>query len=501
MSLNTRRLIRIDVVLAPVSSGRRGFGTMLALGDSDVIDAVERVRTYIDLKSVIEDGFSITDPEYLAAALYFGQSPKPNELQIGRWIQAASAGSNKGGTTTSADQAALLAALLLITDATFDITVDLTDVSITVTEAMDLSGGVTLSGIAEIIQAELQLQETSTLCIWDGSRFVITSPTTGIDSLVSFATAEGTGTDISATIKMTSDLSLRLVPGFAVEEPVEAVTALAAISSVWYGGMFASDNIPTDDQLISVADYIEAATPSRIWGYTEIDSNVMEAGSNTNTIPYKLDAGGYQRASATYSSSDPYAIASAFGRAFSVNFAANRSTITLMYKQMPSIVAEDITNSQANALQDINCNVFVAYDNDTAIYQYGTMANGFYFDEVHGLDWLADAMQTEQFNLLFTSKTKIPQTDSGGTQIVNVANAVCIEAVNNGLVGPGQWNSDGFGTLEKGDFLQSGYYIFMPLMADQAQSTREQRIAPPYQVAVKLQGAIHEIDGIINVNR
>jgi hypothetical protein len=145
--------------------------------------------------------------------------------------------------------------------------------------------------------------------------------------------------------------------------------------------------------------------------------------------------------------------------------------------------------------------VFVQYSNDTAIYQYGTMANGDYFDEIHGLDWLADAIQTEEYNLLYTSTTKIPQTDAGGTQIMGVGNAVCEEGVNNGLIAPGQWNSDGFGTLERGDFLQSGYYIYMPLMAEQAQSTREQRIAPPFQVAVKLAGAVHEIDGIINVNR
>jgi hypothetical protein len=30
---------------------------------------------------------------------------------------------------------------------------------------------------------------------------------------------------------------------------------------------------------------------------------------------------------------------------------------------------------------------------------------------------------------------------------------------------------------------------------------REQRIAPPIQVAVKLAGAIHEVDGLITVNR
>jgi hypothetical protein len=78
---------------------------------------------------------------------------------------------------------------------------------------------------------------------------------------------------------------------------------------------------------------------------------------------------------------------------------------------------------------------------------------------------------------------------------------VCNEAVNNGLIAPGQWNASGFGQLETGDYLQTGYYIFTPPVASQPQAIREQRIAPPLQIALKLAGAIHEIDCIVDVNR
>ena len=124
-----------------------------------------------------------------------------------------------------------------------------------------------------------------------------------------------------------------------------------------------------------------------------------------------------------------------------------------------------------------------------------------YFDEIHGLDWFQNAVQNECYNLLYTSSTKIPQTDAGSNQIVNTINAVCEEAVNNGLVAPGVWNADGFGQLQRGDFLKSGYYIYAQPMAQQAQSEREQRKAPPIQVAIKLAGAIQEMDIIVNVNR
>ena len=73
--------------------------------------------------------------------------------------------------------------------------------------------------------------------------------------------------------------------------------------------------------------------------------------------------------------------------------------------------------------------------------------------------------------------------------------------MHNGLVAPGKWNADGFGQIERGDYLTEGFYIYSPPMAEQAQATREQRIAPPIQIALKLAGAIHEIDCIVDVNR
>jgi len=78
---------------------------------------------------------------------------------------------------------------------------------------------------------------------------------------------------------------------------------------------------------------------------------------------------------------------------------------------------------------------------------------------------------------------------------------VLSQAVSNGLVAPGQWNAEGFGQLLTGDYLPEGFYIYTQPIATQDQTVREQRIAPPLQIAVKLAGAIQEVDAIINVNR
>lgn len=487
--LNVGRLVRVAVNLAPLAAARRGFGTLLVVGDSNVINGVDRFRTYTDLESVAGD-FGTSAPEYKAAALYFGQSPRPNQLMIGRWLRTATAGLIQGGILTTAEQA--MANWTSITTGSFKIDID----GVTKTlSALNFSAQTNLNGVASVINAAL----TGGTIAWDGSRFTVTSSTTGATSTVGYASATGSGTDISALLKLTSTTALVPVPGFAAETPVKCVTELANMSGMWYGLTFAASTMPTDDQIVDVAAFIEGASISRLFGVTETDTRVLDNAWTTD-LASRLKALNYKRSCVQFSA-NKYAVCALFGRAFSVNFSANRSTITLMYKQEPGVVAELLTETQAQTLKAKRCNVFVKYMNDTAIVQYGVMSGQAYFDEMHGLDWFSDALQTAEYNLLYQSKTKIPQTDAGQNQLVNVAAGVCQEAINNGLIAPGRWNADGFGQLSRGDFLEEGFYIYTQPMAAQDQSIREQRIAPPIQIALKLAGAIHEVDALIDVNR
>jgi len=484
MSLSVSRLVRVTINLSPLAAARRSFGILLVVGDSNVISGAERIRSYTTLESVATD-FGTSAPEYLAAALYFGQTPKPNTLSIGRWLQAATSGFINGGVLTSAE--ALISAWTGITTGVLSISIDGVVQNLT---SLDFSGAANLNAVAVIITAAL----SGATCTWDGSKFTITSSTTGVLSLVGYAS-----TGIAAQMKMTSGLASAPVPGYAAESPVVCVTALADLSPNWYGCMFASTNRPTNDQFVAVAALIQGLSISRIFGVVETNTQVLDP-LVTSDLASLLSALNYTRSCVQYSA-NANAIASLFGRAFSVNFSANRSTITLMYKQEPGVVAEELTETQAQTLKDKRCNVFVEYDNDTAIIQYGVMSGDAYFDEIHGLDWFQNAVQTEVYNLLYTSKTKIPQTDAGANQIVNAVGAVCEEAINNGLVAPGVWNADGFGQLERGQYLKSGYYIYAQPISLQSQSLRDQRIAPPIQTAVKLAGAIQEVDVIVDVNR
>lgn len=491
MALSVSRLVNVTINLSPLAAQRRSFGVLMIAGDTDLIDGSERYRSYTDIESVATD-FGTSASEYLAAALYFAQSPRPATLMIGRWLRTATAGFVKGAVLTTAEQS--LATWTAITTGSFKITIDGV---LKTLSALDFSAQTNLNGVATVITTALAGAGTAT---WDGSRFRITSATTGILSIVSYAEPTGSGVDISALLKLTATTASGVVPGYAAETPVACATALANVSAAWYGLTFAAATMPTDDQLVDVAAAIEAMSISRIFGVTATATNTLDS-TVTTDIASRLKTLLYKRSCPVFSSKSNFAIDSMVGRAFSVNFAANRSTLTLMYKTLPGVIAETLTETQAQTLKDKNCNVYVNYNNDTAIVQYGVMSSGAYFDEIHGLDWFQDAVQNACYNLLYQSATKIPQTDAGVNQIVTAIAGVCQEAINNGLIAGGQWNADGFGQLQRGQYLKEGYYIYAPPIALQAQADREARKSPPIQVALKLAGAIHEISVIVNVNR
>ncbi|EDS4252545.1 DUF3383 domain-containing protein [Salmonella enterica subsp. enterica serovar Bredeney] len=285
------------------------------------------------------------------------------------------------------------------------------------------------------------------------------------------------------------------------ETLLQAVNALLDYNS-WYGLHLAVPvaDYPDDADLISVSSAIESATVSRILAITSSEADILSSAVETD-LATKLKAAKYSRTYIQYSSASPYAALSAFGRAFTVNFTGSNTTITLKFKQLPGITYETIGTSQANALEAKNCNVYVYYENDTAILEQGVMCNGDFFDERHGLDWLQNAVQTADYNTLYTSTTKIPQTDAGTTtRIANIEKVLDV-ADKSGLFAPGIWTGGPMGQLGTGDTLTKGYYTWADTVDNQLQTDREARKGVPIQVAAKLAGVVHYGDVAITVVR
>lgn len=319
-------------------------------------------------------------------------------------------------------------------------------------------------------------------------------------SSVSYATPPGSGQDVSTLLGLTAALALPLVPGYAAETPLQAVVALDVLSTAWYGLTFGASVMPSDSDALAIAAFIEADPVTRMYGVTVQNASALSS-LVSNDLGSLLKALGYLQTFYQYSSSSPYAVASIFGRLFSVDFNGQNTVLTLMYKQEPGIVAEDLDTQEANVLQAKRYNVFVKYNNDTSLIQYGTMAGPAYIDEIYGLDWIQNAIQTAVFNVNYTSLTKVPQTDPGTNQFVNAIGSVCQQGITNGLGAPGVWNGPAFGQIQNGQFLKTGYYIFAPSVASQSQSDIAARVSPTIQTAFKLAGANQEVDILVSASR
>lgn len=480
-TLPVSRVVNVAVEMSPTAAALRNFGSCLILGDSDIIDTDERIRLYSSISDIATD-FGISSREYLAAQAFFSQSPQPTQVYIGRWAKSATAGRLRGRTLSSAEQDISL--FTAITTGTLSLTIDGASKSMA---SIDLSAETNLNGVASQISSALGVSGS---CAWTGERFVITSATTGTSSTVA-TTDTGTLSSLMGFVG-----SATSVAGVAAESLASAITALLDYNT-WYMVCVAPD--ASDDSIVEAAGLIEAASPSRMIGFTTQNSTEIDS-TASSTLGSRLKGLGYNRTILVYSSDSPVAAASVFGRMATINFEGSNTTLTLKFKQLPGVTAENLRSSQAEALKSHNVNAFCAYQNDTSILQEGITSGGWFIDETHGLDWLQNRVETDLWNLLYTSK-KVGQDESGATAIVSCVNKSLEQGVTNGLIAPGVWNGDAFGALESGDTLSTGYYVYIQPFDEQSQSDREARKAPPIQIAVKLKGAVHFINVTITVNR
>ena len=488
LGLSVNDVVNGTVSLSPSAAATRNFGIPLILGDSGVIDTQTRFRIYSSLTAVGGD-YGGTSPEYLGAQEFF-ENNQSGTVYVGAWAANPTSAWLVGAVLSSAQQA--IANFNTISNGGIVIIINGSTHTIT---NLNLTGVTNLNAVATALTIALNGAAT---CTWNANNnfFQILTTLTGPTASIGFATL-GAGTDLSVLMGLSATVSgSYVVPAIAAEAPLVAAQLLATMTTGWYGLSFKSTTAITDAQHTAVANFIQAVSPPRIYGITTAEGAVLNGGTGTS-IGNSLTL---NRTYCQYSSATPAADLAAFGIAFTTNFLADDSLYTLMAKDELGVLAENLTETQAANLKAANCNVFVEYNNGKAILQWGTMTDGTYFDVIHGTDWLSNAIQVAIFNLLYTNR-KLPQTDAGVSQIVATIALQCAQGVANGLIAPGTWNGPPIGQIATGDFLPLGYYIYAPPVSSQSQSARAARQSPVLTCCIKLAGAIHTVNYILNVNQ
>jgi len=463
--------INVGIALAPTPQGLAGFGKLGFFSKSanvgtNPITAEERIRQYSGMKAVAADYLDGTEINK-AANVYYAQVPRPLYFMVGLIDGVNTAAHATGSNTPS------LPALQAVTAGGFTCTIDGTLVVITAT---DLSGAISFAAAATIVQGKLAVQKPGTTCVYNGTHFVITSPTTGVTSTITVASADVQG--LAAALGM---IIATLTQGAAAETPAQALSAAEQVDNSFYG--VALDTEFDDTQAAYDAAVWTQARTKKFFNTT--NDAVTLTNANLSTFAGQMFSASLGNTLSTYAPvAGSYAGISVAGRAFTVNFEGTNTTITLMYKKLPTIPVARIGSGQNNNLKAINCNVFLDVGGNS-FFATSKMADGSFFDTKHGIDWLQNRTETDVFNLMYQSPTKVPFTDTGVSMIIQKLEHGLRQGVTNGLIAPG-YTTDG-------TYLELGYRIDYIPVGDVSAADKGNRQYDGISFIAVGAGAIHGV--------
>jgi len=491
MTIPVSSIVNVGITIGATFPSRKGFGILNCVtAELGVIGFAERIRYYSDADGVAAD-WAGTEVVKLANA-YFSQQPKPTDFAVSLRAENDVAAELRGGSVV--DNAANLALFVAITDGSFAISIDGGAEDII---AMDFSSDTNMADVAATIQTALQAIvtlpfPTSTVTYEDG-RFFIRSGTVGATSIISFLTtvAPASGTDISTLLEMEQGKGTK-TNGLDAETITEALDAINQKNDDWYGLIFTKEVrdlavVNTEDAVMAAAAWTQARV--KTFFNTSNDLDVLDSVTTTDIVSL-LDAATMTRTMSTFSSTiAEYPSAAIAGRAFTVQFSQPNSTLTLKFKQLPGITVETLNTDEKAVLDSKRGNAFFEVG-ETKIYAESYMASDFFFDEIHGVDWLTDAIQIEVYGYLLSRATKVPYTDQGVAALEQQLIKIMDEAVRNGLLAPG--------TTVDGEFLPNGYKTITIPVADVSASEKQNRQYNGLSFVGLGAGAIHgvQIQGV-----
>ena len=478
MSLGLDEVVVVNIAVAPAPVGLKGFGSLLFVTpEAEDVFGADLVRTYTSLSAVQADfGDVVGSQAVKAATTYYAQTPTPREFLVGKLSQQTAPTKVLGGSHDT------LSALKAITDGTLSFTAGATPVALT---GLNLSGALSLQDVASIVSAAIAATTTvgvnAVSCL-----FNVLTDKFELQASIANATIN---VSVAATSALATSLGLTTAAGattVASELSSDIALSLGAIEDVnagFYGVALDKSLNDDEDQVLACADWCEAS--KKVFFNTTNDANTLTLG-NTACVAAKLKAKTLSHTITSYTEKlDEYSAISIAGRAFTVNFEGTNTTITLFLKRGPTITALDLTKTEKTALEEKNCNAFLTMGG-VNVFSSSRMADGGWFDSVHGVDWLQNRIQTDVFNLLYQSTTKIPYTDTGVGMIVQKVEQGLRQAVRNGLVAPGNTTD--------GRYLSKGYQITTVPVSEVSSADKGNRIYRGITFECVGAGALHNVE-------
>lgn len=461
-----------------------------------ILKSNNRYQIYKTSSAVSSDFGAMSKTNDFATS-FFGTTPNPisagGALVIGYWRATSETLPATSATLigSQVSEATLLGVLQGVTNGSFNITVDGTEQNITGLNFQTATG---LSDIVNTIDAALGDNANVTT---SNNRIIIKSATTGETSTITALTSADDNY-IGSALGLDANSGVSIVQGKAIETlspetKLEALTRLKSMVNV-KGFMFIDK--PTDTEAYQLAEYANA---NSCIGYDVFsdDSNLLV---NTDNVVWNIKLAGLTAYRCLFSKSGNRKFAASYmARTHVVNFNGENTALTMHLKTL-SIPSEDYTQTQITAAKRVGLDIYTTIKDVSCVLT--SDANDF-VDNVYNLMSYIDGVQTDAFNLLKGTATKIGQVTHGVNQLIDTLEKTSGRYKRAAFIGAGTWSSpDFFGNYE--EFTRSieakGYYWLAGSLSEQSQADRQARKSPALQNAIKNYGAIHSADIIINFN-
>jgi len=464
MAIEITEFANASISVSPAGAASGDFGILGFLTNEAGISPAIRSRSYTGLASVGND-WDATSEVYKAATAFYSQTPTPTTFVVLSVYETDQPATLVGGAGSDT-----IAELNNITAGNFNITIDGIPVAI---DDLDLSSAITMADVATDLESAITAENGGALCTVTSGDYglEIKSLVSGGASTITYAEGTvGLGSSDAAIALGFAQHQGKISEGIDAETPVDALATSLSMGRDFTGLVTAAkyrDKIggAAGTNTRDIAAWAEGA--KKIFCNTSNDLAVLNAAIDTDVASVLMSMS--LRFTLTTFSKDvgAYPSASVFGRAASVNFAAEGSTLTLNLKQMPTIVAEDLTPAEFTTLRSKNASAVVRIGKTNNAFTDSKMASGTWLDTTHGLLWLENRIEVDMFNLLYRSTTKVPYTQSGINTTVSTLDRSLQAAVRNNLCAPGY--------LPDGRYLPEGYLISQVPLEDTPASDKSVR--------------------------
>ena len=447
----------------------------------------------VNAQDVINEYGSSSLTAKMAQALF---TPVPN-LRTGNGqvlvFPYAGVNATSGKTVSVAISSTVITALKLVSSGKLTVTIDGTDATIS---GMDFTKISTVNDVVAIL-ANQGLD--CNISVVDTNKIQFESRKYGADSTVALkATSSGTGTDLYGSSYL--DGANQVITDGVSESGTSLADAIAQAEEIGYFGGILTTQKLSNNGIVAVATAVQGK--DHIY-YEAIQSlsniatlgGVIKGASDTKTrLLAKTDEG---------SDVSKVAVATYATIAQSTNYSGSGTALTMNLKELTGVLPDyNMNSTYYNIAKTNGVDIYASTEGLSCVYSFD---NGYYTDDATNLLWLKKALEVSGFNYLRKTNTKIPQTEVGMAGLKQAYETRCIQGVANGVIGTGlKWNdSIPFGDPEsfQRNIEERGYYIYSQPIAQQNQAEREGRIAPVVQIAIKLSGAIHSSNVIVQVQR